>query len=82
MPHISCEELQKIPYLNPAAVYGRTLLLMPLWDGFNWRLWTEAPPGKIIELQAVDAIHSTYVAKNPANSSDLDSVYRLHVAAR
>lgn len=71
MASLSKVELAKITYLNPDALHGRTLLMMPFWDGFNWHLWTEAPPGKIIEMQVVDTVHSNYVAKHRALETDL-----------
>ncbi|MFG1346118.1 hypothetical protein V5F59_14585 [Xanthobacter autotrophicus DSM 431] len=71
MGAVSAAELAKIVYLDPRAVDGRSLLMMPLWDGFTWHLWTEAPPGSIIKLQVVDAIHSNYVAKQPAHETDI-----------
>jgi hypothetical protein len=70
MRSVKREELAKITYLDPDAVYGRGLLLMPFWDGFNWHLWVEAPPGNFIRMQAVGAIHSNYVAKHRADESD------------
>src|SRR5579862_1356356 len=71
MHTIKREELEKVLYLKPEAVYGRTLLLMPFWDGFNWHQWVEIPPGSFIKIQVVEAIHSNYVAKYRAHESDL-----------
>ena len=71
METVSESELAKILYLDPRALVGRSLLMMPFWDGSAWHLWTEAPPGLIIKLQIVDAIHSNYVAKQPAHKTDI-----------
>lgn len=71
MHTISRQELEKVFYLKPEAVYGRTLLLMPFWDGFNWHQWVEAPPGSFIKIQVVETVHSNYVANYRANESDL-----------
>ena len=71
MGAVSAEELAKIVYLDPAAAGGRSILMMPFWDGSAWHLWTEAPPGSILKLQIVDAIHSNYVAKQPARETDI-----------
>ena len=71
MPTLPKTELAKITYLNPDAIDGRTLLMMPFWDGFTWHMWTEAPPGKILEMRVVDAVHSNYVAKHRARETDI-----------
>ncbi|MFG1187347.1 hypothetical protein [Xanthobacter aminoxidans] len=71
MGSISYLELRKIVYLDPQAVDGRSILIMPFWDGSEWHLWTEAPPGSIIKLQIVDAVHSNYIAKEPVTKSDI-----------
>ncbi len=71
MGAVSAAELAKIAYLDPRAVDGRALLMMPFWDGVTWHLWTEAPPGSILELQIVNAVHSNYVAKQAAQETDI-----------
>jgi hypothetical protein len=67
---MSIEELKKIPYLDVAVIQGRTVKLMPLWDGTRWRMWTDTEIG-IIEMQVVDALESDYVATKPAKETDL-----------
>lgn len=68
---VSAEELAKIAYLDPLSVDDRALTLVPYWDGSSWHLWVEAPPGSLIKMQPVDAVHSKYVAKGAAHSSDI-----------
>jgi hypothetical protein len=64
-------ELAKISYLDPDVLRGRTLLMMPLWDGSAWHQWIPTPDGKVIEIQVVETIHSKYVAKQPAKDTDI-----------
>jgi hypothetical protein len=70
MNAIAFEELKKLPYLDVSALDGRTVQLMPLWDGANWRMWFNTPIG-LIEGKIVDAAESDYVAKSAARPSDL-----------
>ena len=64
-------ELAKLPHINVAALQGRTILLMPLWDGAAWNQWVDGPGGQLIKFNVVDAIHSTYLAKTPARPDDI-----------
>src|ERR1051326_5651373 len=64
-------QLADIPYLDIEATAGRSLLLMPLWDGEKWNQWVEGPGGRMIRLQMVDAALSHYLAKVSARSADL-----------
>ncbi len=68
---LTASQLAEIPYLDTEAVAGRSLLLMPLWDGERWNQWIEGPDGKMIRLQMVDAALSHYLAKKSARPDDL-----------
>ncbi|MBC2773668.1 hypothetical protein H6M51_12405 [Rhizobium sp. AQ_MP] len=68
---ISAEELTKVTYLDARSLGDRVLTLVPYWDGSAWHLWLEAPPGSLIKMQPLDAVHSKYVAKVAAQSSDI-----------
>ena len=70
MAGIALEELKKLSYLDVSALDGRTVNLMPLWDGTDWHMWTDTPVG-LIEMKIVDAAESDYVAKSAARQSDL-----------
>ncbi|MFG1191777.1 hypothetical protein [Xanthobacter flavus] len=71
MGAVSAKELSKIVYLDQKALDGRALLIMPFWDNTTWRLWIEAPPGIINEVNILDASHSNYVANQPARNEDI-----------
>jgi hypothetical protein len=60
-----------MPHIDAAALQGRTMLLMPLWDGASWSMWIDAPPGQLIRIQMVEPIRSNYLATVPANKYDL-----------
>jgi hypothetical protein len=65
------EIADKMPYIDAAALHGRTMLLMPLWDGAAWSMWVDAPPGQLIQVQIVEPIRSNYLASVPADKYDL-----------
>jgi hypothetical protein len=71
MVSIGLNELAKLPHINVAALNGRTIVLMPVWDGSNWHHWTNTPDGQFIKIQIVDAARSNYLAKVPAREDDL-----------
>jgi hypothetical protein len=54
---LTIDELKKLPYLDLSALDGRTVQLMPLWDGNSWRMWVDAEVG-LIEGKIVDALES------------------------
>jgi hypothetical protein len=68
---IAIDELRKISYIDADVVQGRTVQLMPLWDGTNWRMWFNLGTGVLIEGKIVDAVESDYVAKSAARETDL-----------
>ena len=67
---IMSEQLKKLPYLDVSVLDGRTVHLMPLWDGTRWHMWVQTPVG-LIEINVVDTTESDYVAKSAAQPSDL-----------
>lgn len=70
MSAIALEEFKKLPYLDVSALDGRTVNLMPLWDGTDWHMWFNTPVG-LIKAQIVDTTESDYLAKSAARPSDL-----------
>ncbi len=70
MVAIALEELKRLPYLDVSALDGRTVKLMPLWDGAEWHMWFNTPVG-LIKGKIIDTAESDYVAKSAAQPSDL-----------
>jgi hypothetical protein len=70
MSGITIEELKKLPYLDVSALDGRTVNLMPLWDGTDWHMWIDTPVG-LIKTKIIDTSESDYVAKSAARPTDL-----------
>ena len=82
MSAITFEELNKLPYLDTSALDGRTVNLMPLWDGASWHMWLNTPIG-MIEGKIIDTSESDYLAKSAAKQSDLfTSVYSYQCGSR
>jgi hypothetical protein len=68
---ITNESLKAVSYLRADCLGdGRTINLMPLWDGENWRTWIETPEG-LVEGKMLDTIEGDYVAVTAAKQSDL-----------
>jgi hypothetical protein len=68
---ITIESLKVVPYLKTEHLGdGRTVKLMPLWDGERWRSWIDTPEG-LIEVKIVDTVEADYVAATAAKQSDL-----------
>ena len=70
-PMSPAEIAAKMPHIDAAALQGRTMLLMPVWDGAAWSMWVDAPPGQLIKVQIVEPIRSNYLAIVPADKYDL-----------
>lgn len=68
---ITIESLKVVSYLKPEHLGdGRTVKLMPLWDGKNWRMWIDTPVG-LIEGKMLDTVEGDYVGVGAAKESDL-----------
>jgi hypothetical protein len=68
---VTIEDLKSITYLKTENLtHGRTLNLMPLWDGENWQMWIDTPEG-FMGGKMIDAVQADYVAMAPAKDSDL-----------
>jgi hypothetical protein len=68
---IPIEKFKAIPYLKfEHLVGGRTVKLMPLWDGRNWHLWVNTPIG-FIEGKVVETVEGDYVGVGAARENDL-----------
>lgn len=68
---ITIESLKVVPYLKTEHLGdGRTVKLMPLWDGQNWRMWVDTPVG-LIEGKIVDTVEADYIGLGAAKESDL-----------
>lgn len=64
-------ELEKVFYINAAAIRGRTTALLPLWDGKQWHSWIPIGEGKLIKMQMVNVAQGDYFAKEPEADGDL-----------
>lgn len=63
--------VSELAHIDIANLHGRTLLLMPVWDGANWRAWAATTPGNMIEIKIVDTARSNYLAKAAARPDDV-----------
>jgi hypothetical protein len=70
LPMAKIEELQKVDYLDLSQLDGRTVKLMPLWDGTQWHMWMNTEAG-VFKVDIVDTIESDYIAKAAAKETDM-----------
>jgi len=70
MHKLTIEDLRIIPYLSLEHLSGRTVAMMPLWDGSQWHVWVPGPNG-LINMRPTDFIETDYIALQPALDSDL-----------
>lgn len=66
------EHFRVVSYLNVErlAETGRTINLMPLWDGEKWHMWLPNMEGRLVEVAVPDTIEGDYLAVVPARDSD------------
>jgi hypothetical protein len=67
---ITIADLKVVSYLKTEHLGGRTVNLMPLWDGTNWQMWLPTPVG-LVKGKVTDTIEGDYVAVAAAKQSDL-----------
>lgn len=78
MPPLNRDELRKVPYVDVANLGGRTLYLLPYWNGSRWHLWMPQPDGTLLELHPRDAAQTDYVAAEAAAEDDM-AIYFVNV---
>ncbi len=67
----SIESFKAIPYLRVEHLTdGRTVKVMPLWDGNDWHLWINTPEG-FVGAKVVEAVQTGYVGVGAAREPDL-----------
>jgi hypothetical protein len=64
-------EMEKVFYINSAAIGGRTTNLLPLWDGEQWHSWFPIGGGKLIKIQMHDVAQGDYFAERAKSEGDL-----------
>jgi hypothetical protein len=65
------ENFKTIPYIKVEhLVDGRTVNLMPLWDGKNWHMWIPTPAG-FMGGMVVETVEGDYVGIGAARQNDL-----------
>jgi hypothetical protein len=67
---IDLAELAILPHIDPAALQGRGVLLLPVWDGTSWSVWTTVN-GRFQRIQVRDMVHASYFATDPAKEYDV-----------
>jgi hypothetical protein len=70
MSKITADDLRTVTYLDVTVLGDRAANLMPLWDGARWHMWLPGPHG-LVNTEPIDAVQVDYVAKEPADKSDL-----------
>lgn len=69
---VTLEQLSKLEYLDVGALQGRTVRMLPHWNGESWTHWFDGPDGQLTPFKMVDAARSLYLTKaKAANEADL-----------
>lgn len=68
---MNIENLRAIPYFKVENLTdGRSVRVMPFWDGQNWHLWLDTPAG-FIEGKILETVEGDYVGLGAARETDL-----------
>jgi hypothetical protein len=70
MRAVTIDDLKAICWPNIEHLGSRTVNLMPFWDGTDWHLWLPTADG-LVEGKVTGVVVGDYVAKSPAEGSDL-----------
>jgi hypothetical protein len=77
MRQLKVEDLKVMPHLNIEGLQGRTVNMMPVWEGDEWHMWFPTEVG-MIKGKIVDLSSGDYLAHEPAQSTDLHIPF-LHI---
>lgn len=64
------ESLVDLPHIDSAQLGGRTVFLVPVWDGEAWKTWVPVENGKLLKVSIVDVARSHYLAKAAVHEED------------
>jgi hypothetical protein len=68
---ITREDLKTVVYLKTEhLVDGRSVNVIPLRDGENWRMWIDTGNG-LVEGKMIDVVEGDYVGRSAAKPTDL-----------
>lgn len=70
-PVMKADEIAKLPHLRVDELQGRCLLLLPFWNGEEWRMWVPRDDGTIMPFKPINAIHTDYLAAKAAGPEDI-----------
>lgn len=65
------ESLADLPHIDIEKLGGRTVFLVPVWDGETWKSWLPVENDKLIKISIVDVERSHYLAKAAAHQDDI-----------
>lgn len=64
-------QLTDLPHIDGKRLEGRTVILVPVWDGSAWTTWGPVDQGKLLKLTIIDVARSHYLAKAAAREEDV-----------
>lgn len=63
--------LADLSHIDSSQLDGRTIFLVPLWDGDKWNLWVPADEGRFLKLSPLGVRQSHYLAKAVEGDEDI-----------
>jgi hypothetical protein len=67
---IDMKEFAKVTYLRAGLVTDRTVNLVPLWEGGEWRMWIPGPDGLFL-MKPREYAEGLYAARESARPDDI-----------
>lgn len=66
------ENLADLRHIDSTQLIGRTVFLVPVWNGEAWETWVPTGKGSLIKMQVVEVERSHYLAKVAAREEDIN----------
>lgn len=64
-------KVSELPLLDASVLQGRSVVVMPYWDGTQWHMWVPAPGGGLLPMRCGGVIAYDYVARVAEQPTDL-----------
>jgi hypothetical protein len=71
MKAIPLENLKEIPYLNIKELRGRSPIILPYWDGYQWHSWLYEG-SKLINMKTIEYLDGWYFSEKSAKNTDIE----------
>lgn len=63
--------LPDLSHIDSTQLLGRTVFLVPFWDGKRWKTWIPVDGGKLLMMSPLGVVRSNYLAKTVERDEDI-----------